>query len=240
MKHITRTRAIAAAMPLDGGLPFAGRPARAGRAIPRRDDNDGHPNPNGGKPKGDKDDDADGGKPDGGKPKGDKDDDDDEPKPVDVKGSPEYKEAERQRRAEKKRADDAEAALEEARRKGMSDDEKIRDDEIKSRVATAVTEKETELTDHYEGQIASLQTQIIDSTIESVFAGGGLDRKDYEDVIATLDKTHFIKDDGSVDREKVKKTLAPLAKAAVSRPPRTSSARRTENKGFGRYLESKD
>ncbi|AKJ72359.1 head scaffolding protein [Gordonia phage GTE8] len=230
MKHITRTRAIAAAMPLDGGLPFTGRPARAGRAIPRRDDNGGHPN--GGKTDADKDDDTDADK--------DEDKDDDEPKPVDVKGSPEYKEAEKQRKAEKARADKAERELEEARRKGMSDDERQRAEAVDAAVATAVSEKETELTDHYEGQIAALQTQIIDSTIESVFATGGLDRKDYEDVIATLDKTLFVKDDGSVDREKVKKTLAPLTKAAVSRPPRTSSARRTENKGFGRYLESKD
>ena len=122
----------------------------------------------------------------------------------------------------------------------MSDDEKTREAETKGRVEKAVSEKETELTDHYEGIVGGLQEQIIDSTIEAVFAGSPLERKDYDDVIATLDKTLFIKDDGSVDREKVKKTLAPITKAATSRPPRTGGGRVAQDNGFGRYLKQQD
>lgn len=228
MKNLNKTRMIAAAIPLDGGDMFSGRPVRASRAIPRRDEN-GHES-GGGKPGGD---DGDGKKPneneggDGdGKPKED-------PKPIDVTKSKEFK-------AEKKRADDLETELQTLREKGMSDDEKTREAETKNRVEKAVSDKETELTDHYEGIVGALQEQIIDSTIEAVFAGSPLERKDYDDVIATLDKTLFIKDDGSVDREKVKKTLAPITKAATSRPPRTGGGRVAQDNGFGRYLKQQD
>lgn len=232
MKHLNKTRAIAAAIHLDGGDMFSGRPVRASRAIPRRDEN-GHEK-DGGKTGGDDKGGDDGKKPDDkggdggddGKPKED-------PKPVDVTKTKAFKD-------EKKRADDAEAELQQLREKGMSEDEKTREAETKTRVSKAVADKETELTDHYEGIVSGLQDQIIDSTIDAVFAGSPLDRKDYEDVIGTLDKTLFIKDDGSVDREKVKKTLAPITKAATSRPPRTSGGRQAQDNGFGRYLKQQD
>lgn len=232
MKHTNKTRQIAAAIDLDGGSMFAGRPGRMGRAIPRRDP-DGHPN--GGDPKPD---DKGGDDPKGGDPKpddkgGDGGDDKGDPKPIDVTKTKEFK-------AEKKRADDLEARLDEIERKGMSDDEKARADDTKRKVTEAVSEKETELTDHYQGIVAGLQEQIIDSTIDGVFAGSPLERKDFEDVIVTLDKTLFIKDDGSVDREKVKKTLGPITKAATSRPPRTGGVRQAQDNGFGRYLKQDD
>ena len=226
MEKLNKTRMIAAAIPLDGGDMFSGRPTRASRAIPRRDEN-GHESGGGKTGGGDekKPNENEGGDGDG-KPKED-------PKPIDVTKSREFK-------AEKRRADDLETELQTLREKGMSDDEKTREAETKGRVEKAVSDKETELTDHYEGIVGGLQEQIIDSTIEAVFAGSPLERKDYDDVIATLDKTLFIKDDGSVDREKVKKTLAPITKAATSRPPRTGGGRVAQDNGFGRYLKQQD
>ena len=243
MKHINKTRAIAAAIPLDGGDFFSARPTRAARAIPRRDPD---PNEHGGKPKPgeDKPGDKPGAKPgEGG--------DDDDPKPVDVKKSQEYKTkaseaaAEKKRADEaeaevKKRADEAEAEVKKLREAGMDDDQKKREAEKDEAVKSAVSAKETELTDHYEGRIAALQTQIIDSTIDGVFASGSLEKKDFEAVIATLDKTQFIKDDGSVDRDKIKNVISPITRAATSRPPRTSGGRVAQNNGFGRYLKQDD
>ncbi|UTN91391.1 scaffolding protein [Gordonia phage Outis] len=225
MKHTNKSRIIAAAMPLDGMVPFSGRPARAGRAIPRRDPD---PNEHIGKKT---DDDPD--NPDDDPSKKTDDDPDDDPQPVDVTKTQAYKD-------EKARADKAERELNALKRKGMSQDEQARADELDTAVRTAVSEKETELTDHYEGRIAVLQGQIIEGAIDNVFAAGGLQRKDYEDVIATLDKTKFVKDDGTVDREKVTKALSPITRAATSRPPRTTSGRSTGDRGFGRYLPSND
>ncbi|QXN73335.1 scaffolding protein [Gordonia phage Bonum] len=218
MKHANKSRIIAAAMPLDGLVPFSGRPARAGRVIPRRDP-DGHENDgdNGGN-------DNDG---------NDNDGDDNDPQPIDVTQTQAYKD-------EKARADKAERELNTLKRKGMSQDEQARADELDAAVNTAVSAKEVELTDHYEGRIAALQEQIIETAIDNVFASGGLQRKDYDDVIATLDKTKFVKDDGSVDREKVTKALSPITRAATSRPPRTTSGRSTGDRGFGRYLPQND
>lgn len=232
MKHINKTRAIAAAIPLDGGDFFSARPTRAARAIPRRDPD---PNEHGGKPKPgeDKPGDKPGAKPgEGG--------DDDDPKPVDVKKSQEYKTKASEAAAEKKRADEAEAEVKKLREAGMDDDQKKREAEKDEAVKSAVSAKETELTDHYEGRIAALQTQIIDSTIDGVFASGSLEKKDFEAVIATLDKTQFIKDDGSVDRDKIKNVISPITRAATSRPPRTSGGRVAQNNGFGRYLKQDD
>lgn len=185
----------------------------------------------------------DGGKPDsgtdGGKSDGGKDGEDGgtppkpDPQPVDVTKSKQFKD-------EKKRADDAEAELQRLREAGMSEDEKTREVNKKAEIASAVTAKETELTDHYAGVVAGLQGQIIDSIVDGLLDGAGLERKDYEDVIGSLDKTNFIKDDGSVDREKVKKTFGQITKAATSRPPRTGGGRATaQDNGFGKYL-SKD
>ncbi|QAU07273.1 scaffolding protein [Gordonia phage NosilaM] len=227
MKYANKSRIIAAAIPLDGLVPFSGRPARAGRAIPRRDPD---PNEHGGKDPKDKDD------PDKDNPDDDpskKTDDDDDPKPIDVTQTQAYKD-------EKARADKAERELNTLKRKGMSQDEQARADELDAAVNTAVSAKEVELTDHYEGRIAALQEQIIETAIDNVFASGGLQRKDYDDVIATLDKTKFVKDDGSVDREKVTKALSPITRAATSRPPRTTSGRSTGDRGFGRYLPQND
>lgn len=232
MKHINKTRVIAAAIPLDGGDFFSARPTRAARAIPRRDPD---PNEHGGKPKPgeDKPGDKPGAKPgEGG--------DDDDPKPVDVKKSQEYKTKASEAAAEKKRADEAEAEVKKLREAGMDDDQKKREAEKDEAVKSAVSAKETELTDHYEGRIAALQTQIIDSTIDGVFASGSLEKKDFEAVIATLDKTQFIKDDGSVDRDKIKNVISPITRAATSRPPRTSGGRVAQNNGFGRYLKQDD
>ncbi|AET09858.1 head scaffolding protein [Gordonia phage GRU1] len=228
MKHTNKSRIIAAAMPLDGMVPFSGRPARAGRAIPRRDPD---PNEHGGK----------GGK--GGKPgenDDDDDDDDDDPKPIVVKDTEEYKTRDAEAKAEKRRADAAEAELKKLREAGLSDDEKTRERERDEAVRTAVTDKETELTDHYEGVIGGLQQQIIDSEIDGILGAGGFERKKFEDVIASLDTSRFIKDDGSVDREKVKKVFTPVIEASTSRPPRTSTTRVARNTGFGRYLEDQD
>ena len=119
----------------------------------------------------------------------------------------------------------------------MSEDEKAREADKANAIATAVSAKEVELTDLYESRIEALQNQIIDSTIDGVFAGSSLDRKDFEDVIATLDTSRFIGEDGSVDREKVKKTLSPITSAATSRPPRTGGVRTARDNGFGRYLK---
>ena len=192
----------------DGGQPDGGD---SGKPAPKGDEN-------GGKPDGGKD-----GEDSGTPPKPD-------PQPVDVTKSKAFKD-------EKKRADDAEAELQRLREDGMNDDEKAREAEKKTAVASAVTAKETELTDHYSGVVAGLQDQIIDSIVDGLLDGAGLDRKEYEDVIGSLDKTNFIKDDGSVDREKVKKTFGQITKAATSRPPRTGGSRATQDNGFGRYLK---
>lgn len=181
----------------------------------------------GGKPDGG----ADGGKPDGGRDGEDGGAPTPDPQPVDVTKSKEYK-------AEKARADRAEAEAQRLREAGMSEDEKTREASKKAEIASAVTAKETELTDHYAGVVAGLQGQIIDSIVDGLLDGAGLERKDYEDVIGSLDKTNFIKDDGSVDREKVKKTFGQITKAATSRPPRTGGGRiATQDNGFGKYLK---
>lgn len=179
----------------------------------------------------------DGGKPDDGKPDDGKDGEDGgtppkpDPQPVDVTKSKQFKD-------EKKRADDAEAELQRLREAGMSEDEKTREASKKAEITSAVAAKETELTDHYAGVVAGLQGQIIDSIVDGLLDGAGLERKDYEDVIGSLDKTNFIKDDGSVDREKVKKTFGQITKAATSRPPRTGGGRiATQDNGFGKYLK---
>lgn len=181
----------------------------------------------GGKPDGG----TDGGKPDGGKDKEDGGTPTPDPQPVDVTKSKEYK-------AEKAAKERAEAELQRLREAGMSEDEKTREAAKKTEIASAVTAKETELTDHYAGVVAGLQGQIIDSIVDGLLDGAGLERKDYEDVIGSLDKTNFIKDDGSVDREKVKKTFGQITKAATSRPPRTGGGRiATQDNGFGKYLK---
>ncbi|QAU07078.1 scaffolding protein [Gordonia phage BiPauneto] len=221
MKSFNKSRVIAAAMPLDGDLPFTGRPVRAARAIPRRDPN-GHGDGNGnGDGNGDDDDDGNG-----------------EPTPVDVKGSPEYKALATEAQKHKDDLATLRAELEELKNKDLPEDERQRAAEVATKVSEAVSAKEVELTDLYETRIAKLHDEIIDSTIDSVFAGGSLDKKDFVDIIATLDKAQFVTDDGTVDREKIKRVLTPITKAATSRPPRTSGvARVAQNNGFGRYLK---
>ncbi|AXH49762.1 head scaffolding protein [Gordonia phage Pleakley] len=240
MRLNNRARIIAEGINLDGVDMFGGKPRRS---IPMRDPN-GHPHNNGGKPgagdgkggdgDGDKDKNKSGdgsGDGDGGKGGDGDGDNKPDPKPVDVTKTKAYKD-------EKKRADDAEAELQKLREAGMNDDEKAREAEKKTAVTAAVSAKETELTDHYEGVVAGLQQQIIESVIDGVFEASPLDKKDFNDVLATLDTSRFINDDGSVDREKVKKTLAPITGAATSRPPRTGGGRTTaRDNGFGRYLK---
>ncbi|QAU06355.1 scaffolding protein [Gordonia phage WhoseManz] len=219
MKSFNKSREIAAALPLDGDLPFTGRPVRAARAIPRRDP-DGHDNGgNGGNDN-------------------DNDNDNNEPEPVDVKGSPEYKALATEAQKHKDDLATLRAELEELKNKDLPEAERKRAAEVATKVSEAVSAKEVELTDLYETRIAKLHDEIIDSTIDGVFAGGSLDKKDFVDIIATLDKAQFVTDDGTVDREKIKRVLTPITKAATSRPPRTSGvARVAQNNGFGRYLK---
>lgn len=154
------------------------------------------------------------------------------PAPADVTKTKEY-------RAEKKRADDLEAALEAERDKNRTEDEKATAATIKSKVTEAVSAKETELTDHYETIVGRLQDQIVDSTIDAALSKVGRDRKEFSAVLDALDKRRFLDDDGAVKTDAVSKWASELAGSSSSKPPRTSSTRSgSSDRGFGRYLNN--
>ena len=152
------------------------------------------------------------------------------PPPADITKTKEY-------RAEKKRADDLEAALEAERDKNRTEDEKTLAATVKQKVVEAVSAKETELTDHYETIVGRLQDQIVDSTIDAALSKVGRDRKEFSAVLDALDKRRFLDDDGAVKTDAVSKWAAELAGSSSSKPPRTSSTRAGgSDRGFGRYL----
>ncbi len=138
-----------------------------------------------------------------------------------------------------KRAADAEAALEEERNKTRTDDEKAAAESRKQAVTEAVTAKEVELSDHYETRLAAYRDDIIDGVIDTALATAGRERKEYETVIATLDKQKFVDDDGNVKKDEVARWATELTGPSSSRPPRTAGTTRanlSDNRGFGRYL----
>ncbi len=145
--------------------------------------------------------------------------------------------------AEKKRADDLQAELDAERAKHLSDDEKTRAAEVKSKIDNAVSAKEVELTDHFTAIISDLQTEIIDATIDNAFATAGKDKKNFETVLGTLDRSRFIGEDGKVKKDDVTKWATELAGATQtysSRPPRTGGGLgQRKDRGFGQFASAK-
>lgn len=150
------------------------------------------------------------------------------------------KAAKTQAAAEKKRADDLQAELDAERAKSLSDDEKTRAAEVKTKVDKAVETKEIELHEHYGPIIEGLQTEIIDGLIESALSQAGRAADDFKTVIGTLDKRSFVGEDGAVKKADVTKWASELAGSYSSKPPRNvrgpRSASGTENRGMGRFL----
>ena len=154
------------------------------------------------------------------------------PPPADVTKTKEF-------RAEKKRADDLQAALDAEIAKNQTEDEKALATKIKDATTAAVSAKETELTDHYETIVEKLQGQIVDSTIDAALGKVGRDRSEFVAVLGALDKRQFLDDDGAVKTDAVSKWASELAGSSSSKPPRTSSTRSgSSDRGFGRYLNN--
>lgn len=154
------------------------------------------------------------------------------PAPTDVTKTKAYKD-------EKKRADDLQAKLDAEIAKNQTEDEKALAEKIRTATETAVSAKETELTDHYEAMVEKLQNQIVDSTIDVELGKVGRDRKEFVAVLSALDKRQFLDDDGAVKTDAVSKWASELAGSSSSKPPRTSSTRSgSSDRGFGRYLNS--
>lgn len=139
--------------------------------------------------------------------------------------------------AAEKRAKAAEDALEAEKMKTATDDEKKTAETVKAKVTEAVSAKEVELTDHYEGIISSLRNDIIESTIQAELSAAGRNADDFKTVISTLDKSGFLDNDGAVKKADVKKWASELAGSASSRPPRTGTSRGSSDRGFGKYLQ---
>lgn len=89
-------------------------------------------------------------------------------------------------------------------------------------------------------QIAKMRSDAVDGAIESALAENNLKPADVEHVIATLDKSKFLDEDGSVKRDFVKQWAGTLGSASTKLPPRTKNHKVTSGSagnGFGRYLE---
>jgi hypothetical protein len=150
------------------------------------------------------------------------------------------KAAETTAKAEKKRADDLQAELDAERAKHLSDDEKTRAEEVKTKIANAVTAKETELHEHYGAIIEGYQTKVIDGLINSQLQTVGRSIDDFKTVISTLDKRAFVGEDGAVKESDVTKWASELAGSYSSKPPRNTKGPRSggvQNRGMGQYLE---
>ncbi|WNM69934.1 scaffolding protein [Rhodococcus phage GuyFagieri] len=150
------------------------------------------------------------------------------------------KAAEASAKAEKKRADDLEAELEAERNKNRTEDEKKAAETVKAKVKEAVDAKVVELTDHYEGIISDLRTEIIDGLISTALAETGRSAEDFKVVLATLDKATFLDENGVVKKADVSKWASELAGSASRRPPRTGGSRATStNRGMGQWASEK-
>lgn len=104
-------------------------------------------------------------------------------------------------------------------------------------IAQAVSLREVELTDQFSAEIAEYRNDVIDGLIEAALAAKGRTPKDFETIIATLDRTGFIGNDGKVSKADVTKWASELAGAGSSKPPRTGGSRTgTTNRGMGQYL----
>lgn len=105
-------------------------------------------------------------------------------------------------------------------------------------IAAAVSAREVELTDQFSAEIAEYRNDVIDGLIEAALATKGRTPKDYETIIATLDRTGFIGNDGKVNKANVTKWASELAGSSSSRPPRTGGSRvsGSTNRGMGQFL----
>lgn len=152
------------------------------------------------------------------------------PPPVDITTTKEYK-------AEKKRADDLQAALDAKVAEHQTEDEKAVAAKVKAASDAAVSAKEIELTDAYESKIEKLQGQIVDSTIDAALSAVGRKRTEFSAVLDALDKSRFLDDDGAVKTDAVSKWASELAGSSSSKPPRTGTkGSGSSDRGFGRYL----
>lgn len=87
-------------------------------------------------------------------------------------------------------------------------------------------------------RISDLQIGRVDDLIEAHLDAKRIDKKKVETVLATLDKEKFLNEDGSVNKDLVKKWAEGLTSDQQSRPPRNGkSASGSNDKGFGRYLD---
>lgn len=83
-----------------------------------------------------------------------------------------------------------------------------------------------------------LRVQIVDAAISRELDTAGLKRQNVTDLLAALDHTKFIREDGTVNVSRVEKAIGAIARgsAVENRPPPRSSGH-AQNRGFGRYLE---
>lgn len=86
--------------------------------------------------------------------------------------------------------------------------------------------------------IDDLRVQIVDAAIARALDTAGLEPQKVADLLAALDHTKFIREDGTVDVSRVEKAIGALARGAAveNRPPPRSSGH-AQNRGVGRYLE---
>ena len=229
MGHLTKkTFAVATAMD-----PFARSP-RAARMHPRRAEG-GHPQgtKTGEKPEGSKEETP--------EQKAAREKTEAEAAKKTGEKTPEQRAAEKAAKEALKRADDLEAELEAERNKNRTEDEKKTAETIKTKVKEAVDAKVIELTDHYEGIISGLRSEIIDGLIGTALAETGRKADDFKTVIGSLDKSVFLDENGAVKTADVSKWASELAGSASGRPPRTGGSRATSgNRGMGQYLPPKD
>lgn len=159
-----------------------------------------------------------------------------------VEQTPAEKAAEARAAAAEKKAADVQAKLDKKIAEHQTEDEKAIAEKVKAGATEAVAAREVELKNEFGAQIAKLQGQIVDSTINAALTVVGRKPEDFKTVLSTLDKRQFLDDDGAVKTDDVTKWASELAGSTSSKPPRTNTSggrSGSSDRGFGRYLETK-
>ena len=204
------------------GLGFGGRPAQSARRLhPRRDD-DGHGNEGGNGGEG------------GGKPLKNKPvivpDDEDEPKTYSedhvkkIQDTAAWLYAEQQHK------------LKLEQDKNKTDADREFDRRVEEKAKELASEGSVELLT----RISDLQVARVEDLIDAHLDAKRIDKKKVETVLVTLDKAKFLNEDGSVNKDLVKKWADGLTSDQQSRPPRngkSGGASDPSNRGFGKYLD---
>jgi hypothetical protein len=89
-------------------------------------------------------------------------------------------------------------------------------------------------------RISDLQIDRVTDLIDAHLDAKRIDKKKVETVLATLDKEKFLNEDGSVNKDLVKRWADGLTAEQQSRPPRngkSSGSFDSNDRGFGKYLD---